>query len=96
LAEKLETARLMPPVTEALYDSKDIKKAYPGFSQVIRQSIEDAAPRPLTPAYTDLSLAMQRALHPVTDLKTDEASVTEAYDTLREYVEQAVKREGLL
>jgi hypothetical protein len=39
---------------------------------------------------------MQRALHPVTDLKTDEASVTEAYDTLREYVEQAVKREGLL
>ena len=86
----------LPPVTEALYDSKDIKKAYPGFSQVIRQSIEDAAPRPLTPAYTDLSLAMQRALHPVTDLKTDEASVTEAYDTLREYVEQAVKREGLL
>ena len=84
----------LPPVTESLYDSKDIAKAYPGFSDVIRQSIEDAAPRPLTPAYTDLSLAMQRALHPVGDITP--ADVGEAYDTLRDYVEQAVKREGLL
>jgi multiple sugar transport system substrate-binding protein len=86
----------LPPVTESLYDSKDIKKAYPGFSGTIRQSIDDAAPRPLTPAYTDLSLAIQRALHPVTDIKDDEASINEAYDTLRDYVDQAVKREGLL
>ena len=86
----------LPPVTEKLYDSKDIKKAYPGFSDTIRQSIEDAAPRPLTPAYTDLSLGLQRALHPVTNIKPDESSVNEAYDTLRDYVEQAVQREGLL
>lgn len=86
----------LPPVNEALYDTKDIAKAYPGFSDIIRQSIEDAAPRPLTPAYTDLSLAIQRALHPVKDLQPDESSVSEAYETLRDYVEQAVKREGLL
>ena len=84
----------LPPVTEALYDSKEIKKAYPGFSNIIRQSIEDAAPRPLTPAYTDLSLALQRGLHPIGDIAPGDAA--EAYDQLREYVEQAVKREGLL
>jgi multiple sugar transport system substrate-binding protein len=84
----------LPPVTEALYDSPEIEKAYPGFSDVIRDSIADAAPRPLTPAYTDLSLAMQRALHPIGDITPED--VTAAYEELRDNVEQAVKREGLL
>jgi multiple sugar transport system substrate-binding protein len=84
----------LPPVTESVYDSKDIEKAYPGFSDLIRQSIEDAAPRPQTPAYTDLSLAIQRALHPPSDLDPDD--VTPAYDKLYDYVQQAVNREGLL
>jgi multiple sugar transport system substrate-binding protein len=84
----------LPPVTESIYDSKDIEKAYPGFSDLIRQSIEDAAPRPQTPAYTDLSLAIQRALHPPTDLDPNDPGA--AYDTLRDYVEQAVNREGVL
>jgi multiple sugar transport system substrate-binding protein len=84
----------LPPVTESVYDAKGIEKAYPGFSDLIRQSIEDAAPRPQTPAYTDLSLGIQRALHPPSDLDPDD--VTPAYDKLREYVEQAVNREGLL
>ncbi len=84
----------LPPVTEAVYDSPGIEKAYPGFSDVIRQSIEDAAPRPLTPAYTDLSLALQRALHPIGDIAPDDVSA--AYDELLDKVEQAVNREGLL
>ena len=84
----------LPPVTESVYDSPDIEKAYPGFSDLIRQSIEDAAPRPQTPAYTDLSLAMQRALHPIGDITPDD--VGEAFERLRDYVEQAVTREGLL
>lgn len=84
----------LPPVTEALYDSKEIEDAYPGFSDVIRQSIEDAAPRPLTPAYTDLSLALQRGLHPIGDISPE--GVGEAYDRLFDYVDQAVKREGVL
>ena len=84
----------LPPVSEALYDSPEIEKAYPGFSDVIRDSIDDAAPRPLTPAYTDLSLAMQRALHPIGDIAPDD--VTAAYEELLDKVEQAVNREGLL
>ena len=84
----------LPPVTEDLYDSKEIDKAYPGFADDIRASIDDAAPRPLTPAYTDLSLALQRALHPIGDV--DPSDVDAVYDDLREKVEQAVQREGLL
>jgi multiple sugar transport system substrate-binding protein len=84
----------LPPVTEDLYDSKEIAKAYPGFADDIRASIEDAAPRPLTPAYTDLSLALQRSLHPIGDVSPSD--VDAVYDELLEKVEQAVKREGLL
>jgi len=84
----------LPPVTESVYDTKGIEKAYPGFSDLIRQSIEDAAPRPQTPAYTDLSLAIQRALHPPSEIDPDD--VGEVYDRLYDYVERAVNREGLL
>jgi multiple sugar transport system substrate-binding protein len=61
---------------------------------LIRQSIEDGAPRPQTPAYTDLSLALQRALHPIGDIAPDDVGAV--YDDLLDKVEQAVKREGLL
>ncbi|MDQ3728747.1 MAG: ABC transporter substrate-binding protein, partial [Actinomycetota bacterium] len=84
----------LPPTREDLYDQKEIEKVYPGFSDLIRQSIEDAAPRPVTPAYTDVSLAIQGALHPIGDVDPEDAS--SAYDDLLELVEQAVKREGLL
>jgi multiple sugar transport system substrate-binding protein len=83
----------LPPVRTDLYDEEAVKKIYPGFADVLRTSIEQAGPRPSeSPAYTDLSLGIQRGVHPVTEL-TD---VDEAYDRLRDYVEQAVKREGLL
>ena len=94
---QLEVATLggLPPVRSDLYDQPEIEKIYPGFADVIRESIEDAAPRPsISPAYQDLSLAIQRALHPTT--KIDPAKAEQAYDELREKVEQAVKREGLL
>jgi multiple sugar transport system substrate-binding protein len=84
----------LPPVREDLYGTKDLEKAYPGFSDLIKQSIDQAAPRPITPAYTDVSLAIQRALHPVGDI--DPADVAATYDDLVDKVEQAVKREGLL
>ena len=59
----------LPPVRQDIYDSKEIDKVYPGFAPLIRQSIEDAAPRPsLSPAYQDLSLAIQSGIHPTTDI----------------------------
>ena len=40
-----------------------VKKAYP-FADLLRESIEAAAPRPVTPAYSDISLAIQKTFHP--------------------------------
>jgi multiple sugar transport system substrate-binding protein len=85
----------LPPVREDLYDSPEIEKIYPGFADVVAQSIRDAAPRPSeSPAYQDLSLGIQRGLHPISGIDPDDAGA--AYDRLKEYVDQAVKREGLL
>ena len=94
---QLEVATLggLPPVRSDLYDRPAIRKIYPGFSDLIRTSIQGAAPRPsISPAYQDLSLAIQRALHPTT--KIDPDNVEPTYDELRDKVRQAIKREGLL
>ena len=51
-------------------------------------------PRPRTPAYQDVSLAIQRTLHPPD--KIDPEDTESIYDELKSNVEDAVKREGLL
>ncbi len=51
------------PTLSNLYDKID-KKQYP-FAALLRQSINDAAPRPVSPAYNDLSLAVQETLVPL-------------------------------
>jgi multiple sugar transport system substrate-binding protein len=94
---QLEVARLggLPPVREDLYDRPAIDKVYPGFADQIRNAIANSAPRPSeSPAYQDLSLAIQRAVHPTT--KIDPKNVGPVYNKLRDNVEKAVKREGLL
>jgi multiple sugar transport system substrate-binding protein len=93
---QLEAAKLggLPPTREDLYEDKAIEEAYPGFSDIIKESIDASAPRPLTPAYTDLSLALQTALHPIGDVDPDDVEAT--YEQLQDLVDQAVKREGVL
>jgi multiple sugar transport system substrate-binding protein len=53
----------LPPTTASLYSDPGVKKAYP-FGELLRQSIQDAAPRPINPAYSDISLAIQKSFHP--------------------------------
>ncbi len=53
----------LPPTTEAVYNTAQVKKAYP-FADLLRKSIEAAAPRPVTPAYSDISLAIQKTYSP--------------------------------
>lgn len=84
----------LAPARSGLYDSKVVKKAFPGFADLVRESIETAGPRPVTPAYQDVSLAIQSALHPPTKIDPDDPAP--AYDELKDKVEQGVKREGLL
>lgn len=85
----------LPPVREDLFDEQAVQEAYPGFADRIRESIRDAEPRPSeSPAYQDLSLAIQRSVHPTTEIDPDDPG--SAYEELRDKADQAVKREGLL
>jgi multiple sugar transport system substrate-binding protein len=84
----------LPPSRSDLYGDKVVTKAYPGFAQLVKESIEEAGPRPSTAAYQDVTLAVQRALHPPD--KIDPEDTESIYDELKENVEKAVKREGLL
>jgi multiple sugar transport system substrate-binding protein len=84
----------LPPSRQSLYTNKVVTKAYPGFSQLVKKSIDAAGPRPLSPAYQDVSLAIQDALQPPD--KIDPADVTPLYDQLKSSLEDAVKGEGLL
>jgi multiple sugar transport system substrate-binding protein len=83
----------LPPSNQTLYTDPVVTEAYPGFAPLVKQSIDDAAPRALTPAYTDLSLAIQRTLHPPDSI--DPEDVGPVYEELRSNAEDAVKREGL-
>jgi multiple sugar transport system substrate-binding protein len=84
----------LPPSRSDLYGDKAVQKAYPGFAQLVKESIEAAGPRPTTPAYQDVSLAVQRTLHPPDKIDPDDAS--SIYEELKSNLEDAVKREGLL
>jgi multiple sugar transport system substrate-binding protein len=53
----------LPPTTAATYNDPKVKKAFP-FSALLRESINAAGPRPIEPAYSDVSLAIQKTFHP--------------------------------
>jgi multiple sugar transport system substrate-binding protein len=84
----------LPPSRSDLYTDKVVTKAYPGFAGLVKESIEGAGPRPTTPAYQDVSSALQRTLHPPE--KIDPEDTESIYDELKSNLEAAVKREGLL
>jgi multiple sugar transport system substrate-binding protein len=84
----------LPPSRSDLYTNKTVTKAYPGFAALVKESIEAAGPRPTTPAYQDVSLAVQRTLHPPE--KIDPEDTESLYEELKSNLEDAVKREGLL
>jgi multiple sugar transport system substrate-binding protein len=61
----------LPPTTESVYNDPKVKKAFP-FADELRKSIEDSAPRPVTAAYADISLAIQKTFHPPADVNPDD------------------------
>jgi trehalose/maltose transport system substrate-binding protein len=58
----------LPPTSEAVYNDPKVKKAFP-FSEELRRSIQAAGPRPVTPAYSDISLAIQKTFHPESEVQ---------------------------
>ena len=61
----------LAPTDEALYDDPKIKKAFP-FSALLRDTLDEGVPRPVTPAYSDVSQAIQRTFHPPEKLQPDD------------------------
>lgn len=53
----------LPPTSQAVYRDPKVRKAFP-FSDLLRTSIQDGGPRPVAPAYGDISLAIQKTFHP--------------------------------
>ena len=83
----------LPPSRADLYEDKVVTKAYPSFAPLVKESIEESGPRPTTPAYQDVSLAVQRTLHPPDKIDPEDAS--SIYEELKSNLEDAVKHEGL-
>jgi len=75
----------LAPSSEAVYDRPALKKAFP-FADLLRQSIDQAGPRPVTPAYTDISQAIQKTFHPPAEV--DPGTVV---DQLRERIDKAAE-----
>jgi multiple sugar transport system substrate-binding protein len=46
----------------SVFDDPEVQEAFP-MADLIRESIDDATPRPVTPFYTDISSAIQRTWH---------------------------------
>lgn len=78
------------PTREALYDHPAVQQAFP-FADVLRETLRDAAQRPATPAYHDVSLAIQRTLHPPRRIDADADAIR-----LHERIDAAVHSRGLL
>jgi multiple sugar transport system substrate-binding protein len=73
----------LPPTSESAYDDPKLTKAFP-FADVLRESINEGAPRPVTPAYSDISLAIQRTFHPPAEVDPGSAA-----SRLRDRMEKA-------
>jgi multiple sugar transport system substrate-binding protein len=80
----------LPPTIAAVYDDPAVVARFP-FGDLLRASIAAAAPRPATPAYSDVSLAVQQVLHPP-------ASVDPTRDVpaLRRTIDDALASKALL
>ena len=53
----------LAPTQAGLYSTPRIKKAFP-FADIMEATLRDGVSRPVLPAYSDISLAVQDALHP--------------------------------
>jgi multiple sugar transport system substrate-binding protein len=57
----------LPPVLNSSYDAPEVRTAYP-FADLLRAQLKDSVTRPETPAYSDVTLAIQQTLHPPASL----------------------------
>jgi len=80
-----------PSVLRSLGDDPEIKKSLP-FLPLMTKQLENAAPRPVTPNYNDLSLAVRQELHPMASI----GDPTSKYNALRDLLKRALASEAVL
>jgi multiple sugar transport system substrate-binding protein len=68
----------LPPTIEKLYTDPRLQEDYP-FADALLTGLRNGVPRPVSPAYSDISLAIQQTIHPV-----DEMQPQQTIETLRE------------
>jgi multiple sugar transport system substrate-binding protein len=59
-----------PVANGTVYDDPEVREKYP-MADLMRESINDAGPRPVTPYYGDVSGAIQRTWHPPSGVNPD-------------------------
>ena len=79
-----------PSVLRELAKDPAIQEVLP-FLPLMTEQLETAAPRPVTPAYNDLSLAVRQVLHPMRDIEPQES-----YEALRDLLERALNSQAVL
>ncbi|WP_069386289.1 extracellular solute-binding protein [Cellulosimicrobium cellulans] len=56
-----------PPASTAAYEDPDVQETFP-MADLIRDSLEQAAPRPKTPFYNEVSTGLQQTWYPPSDV----------------------------
>ncbi|MEX3600421.1 extracellular solute-binding protein [Kocuria carniphila] len=78
-----------PPSSAKAFDDSAVREAYPQAS-VIRESLDNAAPRPQTPYYNEISTAIQQEWTPPQSVNENTPKETTAF------IEQVLKGDALL
>jgi len=80
----------VPPTIESVYDEPEMADAYP-MRDTIREELEEAAVRPLTPAYQNVSTVISEALSPPASIEPEQTA-----EQLRDQVNDALESRGVL
>jgi multiple sugar transport system substrate-binding protein len=80
----------LAPVAANIYDQPAFGKAYP-FHQLIKQQLQNYGIRPQTPAYADVTLAIQKSLSPTTSINP-----STVVSTLRNKIKLSLSSAALL
>jgi multiple sugar transport system substrate-binding protein len=80
----------LAPVASSIYDQPAFDKAYP-FHQLIKQQLQTYGIRPQTPAYADVTLAIQKTLSPTSNINPNTV-----VSTLRNEIKLSLSSSALL
>jgi multiple sugar transport system substrate-binding protein len=79
-----------PSVLRELGNDPELLKQLP-FLPIMTAQLENAAPRPVSPQYNDISLAVRQVLHPMQGIDPEDS-----YDDLKDLLERALDSQAVL